>query len=125
MSVPFRHFTAPDLFGAPVQVEFRWIQNGIAIRHADTVDVKFEIAMDGQREEKVIALPHPLVLQVSAETGHPVTDPWCCRLAALHLKYMIESGDDLEKSLVTLTADQMSQYAKQLKVEFTETHSFV
>ncbi len=55
----------------------------------------------------------------------PVTDPWCSRLAALHLKYMIESGDDLEKSLVTLTADQMSEYAKQLKPELTETHSFV
>ncbi len=125
MSVPFRHFTAPDLFGAPIQVEFRWIQNGVAIRHADTVDVKFEIVTEGQREEKVIALPHPSVLQVSAETGHPVTDPWCSRIAALHLKYMIESGDDLEKSLVTLTAEQMSEYAKQLKPELTETHSFV
>jgi hypothetical protein len=125
MSVPFRQFTAPDLFGAPVQVEFRWIQNGIAIRHADTVAVKFEIVTEGQREEKVIALPHPFVLQASADTGHPVTDPWCSRIAALHLKYMIESGDDLEKSLVTLTAAQVSEYAKQLKPELTETYSFV
>lgn len=122
MTVPFRQFTAPDLFGAPVQVEFRWIQNGIAIRHADTVDVKFEIVSEGQRDEKVIALPHPSLLQVAAETGHPITDPWCSRIAALHLKYMIESGDDLEKSLVSLTRDQMSEYAKQLKPELSEAY---
>ena len=125
MSVPFRQFTAPDLFGVPVQVEFLWIQNGIAIRHADTVDVKFEIVSEGQREEKVLALPHPYLLRVSAEGGHAVTDPWCSRLAALHLKYMIESGDDLEKPLVTLTAGQIAQYAEQLKTELTEAHSFV
>ena len=114
MSVPFRHFTAPDLFGIPIEVEFRWIQNGISIRHADTVDVKFEIVVDGQREERVLALPHAHLLRVSAETGHPITDSWCSRLAALHLKYMIESSDDVEKTLVTLTGDQMIEYAKQL-----------
>jgi hypothetical protein len=122
MSVPFRHFTAPDLFGAPIEVEFRWIQNGISIRHADTVDVKFEILMEGRREERVLALPHPQLLRVSAESGHPITDPWCSRMAALHLKHMIESGDDFEKTLVTLTGDQMNEYAKQLKPELAEAY---
>ena len=122
MSVPFRHFTAPDLFGAPIEVEFRWIQNGISIRHADTVDVKFEIMMEGRREERVLALPHPHLLRVAAATGHPITDPWCSRMAALHLKYMIESGDDFEKALVTLTGDQMSEYARQLKLELAEAY---
>ena len=122
MSVPFRHFTAPDLFGAPIEVEFRWIQNGISIRHADTVDVKFEIVMDGRREERVLALPHPQLLRVAAESGHPSTDPWCSRMAALHLTYMIESGDDFEKALVTLTGDQMNEYAKQLKPELAKAH---
>ena len=122
MSVPFRHFTAPDLFGAPIEVEFRWIQNGISIRHADTVDVKFEIVMEGRRQERVLALPHPQLLRVSAESGHPITDPWCSRMAALHLKHMIESGDDFEKTLVTLTGDQMNEYAKQLKPELAEAY---
>ncbi len=122
MSVPFRHFTAPDLFGSPIEVEFRWLQNGISIRHADTVDVKFEIVMEGRREERVLALPHPHLLRVSAESGHPITDPWCSRMAALHLKHMIESGDDFEKTLVTLTGDQMNEYAKQLKPELAEAY---
>ena len=122
MSVPFRHFTAPDLFGSPIEVEFRWLQNGISIRHADTVDVKFEIVMEGRREERVLALPHPHLLRVSAESGHPITDPWCSRMAALHLKHMIESGDDFEKTLVTLTGDQMNEYAKKLKPELAEAY---
>ena len=122
MSVPFRHFTAPDLFGAPIEVEFRWIQTGISIRHADTVDVKFEIVMEGRRQERVLALPHPQLLRVSAESGHPITDPWCSRMAALHLKHMIESGDDFEKTLVTLTGDQMNEYAKKLKPELAEAY---
>ena len=122
MPVPFRHFTAPDIFGAPIEVEFRWLQNGISIRHADTVDVKFEIVMEGRREERVLALPHPQLLRVAAESGHPITDPWCSRMAALHLKYMIESGDDFEKALVTLTGDQMNEYARQLKREFARAH---
>ena len=125
MSVPFRYFTTPDLFGSPVQVEFRWIQNGIAIRHADTVDVKFEIVSEGQREEKILALPHPVLLRVASETGHPVTDPWCSRLAALHLRYMMETGDDLEKPLVTLTAQQIARYAEQLNAELTQANDFV
>ncbi len=38
----FRRFQAgPDPFGRVWEVEFRWLQTGISIRHADTVDVKF------------------------------------------------------------------------------------
>ena len=106
-----RRFAAgPDPFGRTWQVEFRWLQTGISIRHADTVDVKFVLWTEGpekdqqeQKQEKVIALPHPHLLTLSAETGHALTDPWCMRLAAQHLKHMIESGEDLEKTLVTLT----------------------
>jgi hypothetical protein len=58
------------------------------------------------KREKVLALPHPDLLALSAKTGHPLTDPWCLKLAARHLRHMVESGEDLEKTLVTLsTAD--------------------
>ena len=44
----FRRFQAgPDPFGRTWDVEFRWQQNGISIRHADTVDVKFHLSRDG------------------------------------------------------------------------------
>ena len=58
----FREFQAgPDPFGRMWQVHLNWLQTGISIRHADTVDVKFGISTDGQSfEERVIALPNPL-----------------------------------------------------------------
>ncbi len=116
MSDYYRTFEAgPDPFGATWKVEFRWAQNGISIRHADTVDVKFEISNGDIREEKVIALPHKLLLQASHDTGHAVTDPWVNRIAAMHLKKMIESAEDIEKTLVTLDADSIRAYAEAMR----------
>jgi hypothetical protein len=101
----FRRFQAgPDPFGRTWEVEFRWLQTGISIRHADTVDVKFLLWTEGEpKQEKILALSHPDLLELSKETGHALTDGWCLKLAALHLMHMIESGEDLEKTLVTLS----------------------
>ena len=101
----FRRFQAgPDPFGRTWEVEFRWLQTGISIRHADTVDVKFQLWSEGEpRQEKVLALSHPGLLELCKETGHPLTDGWCMKLAGLHLVSMISSGEDLEKSLITLS----------------------
>jgi hypothetical protein len=117
MADNFRRFQAgPDPFGRLWEVEFRWLQTGISIRHADTVDVKFVTWSESERDpepkqEKVIALPHPDLLHLSAKTGHPLTDAWCLKLAAVHLKYMIESGEDLEKTLVTLPPGDLDRAA--------------
>lgn len=113
MLANYRRFQAgPDPFGRMWEVEFRWLQTGISIRHADTVDVKFVIWTQGEeRQERVIALPHAELLRLSGETGHPITDPWCARLAAQHLKHMIESGEDLEKTLVTVTPQALRSAA--------------
>lgn len=115
----FRQFQAgPDPFGRTWQVHFRWVQNGISIRHADTVDVKFGVT-DGSEpfEERVIALPHPALLAVSKTSGHPLTDAWCMKLAALHLKHMLETGEDMEKTLVTVPAPELEEYARHLQEE--------
>jgi len=103
MTDNFRRFDAgPDPFGRTWAVEFRWLQTGISIRHADTVDVKFVIwTRDEPKQERVIALEHPLLLKLGGKTGHALTDAWCLKIAAAHLKYMIETGEDLEKTLVT------------------------
>ena len=55
-------------------------------------------------------MPHKELQALSHATGQPMTDPWCARLAALHLKRMVETGEDLEKELVTLSADQLREY---------------
>ncbi len=108
-----RRFQAgPDPFGRTWEVEFRWLQTGISIRHADTVDVKFVVwARDEPKQEKIVALPHPALLALAAATGHPLTDPWCLMLAARHLKHMFTSGEDLEKRLVTLAPADLERAA--------------
>jgi hypothetical protein len=94
---------------------FRWQQNGITIRHADTVDVKFNVWTAGEPEqEKVIALRHPDLLRLSRETGQILSDAWCMKLSALHLKYMIETDEDMERTLVTAPYAKLVQYHKQL-----------
>jgi hypothetical protein len=115
MSDQARLFEAgPDPFGRMWKVQFRWLQTGISIRHADTVDVKFWVSSDGgEPEEKVIALPHPALLQLT-ENGRKLTDPLCMRLAAAHLKHMIETSEDMEKTVITVSPEEMAAYYRQL-----------
>jgi len=47
-------------------------------------------------------------------------DPWCSRLAKLHLLQLVESGEDMEKDLVTMTLPDLRRYAADLaKLEQT------
>lgn len=105
----------PDPFGRMWKAQFRWLQTGISIRHADTVDVKFFVTPEGgEPDEKVIALPHPALLAVTASRGRKLSDSYCLRLAAVHLQHMIETSEDMEKTLVTLTAGEITAYDRQL-----------
>ena len=109
MSDSSRLFEAgPDPFGRMWKVQFRWLQTGISIRHADTVDVKFLVTSEGlPPEEKVIALPHSALLELTAQNGHKLTDAYCRQLAAAHLRYMIETSEDMDKTLVTLSPEEL------------------
>jgi len=107
----FRQFQAgPDPLGRTFQVYFKWLQTAISLRHSDTVDVKFVLETEGAREEKTISLEHARLL----ELGHPLTDPWCARLAALHLRRMIATGEDMEKPLVTVPPEDLAAHAAEL-----------
>ena len=83
----FRQFEAgPDPFGRKFQVLFKWLQTAISIRGADTVDVKFVVVDEaGGRVEKTIALPHPEIQKISRDSGRLMDDPWCARIAEMHL----------------------------------------
>ena len=112
----FRQFEAgPDPFGQKFQILFKWMQTAISTRHADTVDVKFILVDEnGGRTEKTIALPHADLLRVSKELNRPMDDPWCSRLGALHLRRLVETGEDMEKDLVTVSAADLKGYAERL-----------
>jgi hypothetical protein len=114
--ISFRQFDAgPDPFGRKYHVLLKWLATAISIRHADTVDVKFFLEDEaGARTEKTIALPHPDLIAASRTTGRKMDDAWCGRIAALHLRHLIETGEDLEKDLVTVPKPELEAYAKQV-----------
>ncbi|HMC60320.1 MAG TPA: hypothetical protein VKJ01_14110 [Candidatus Solibacter sp.] len=116
MMLNFREFEAPpDPFGRKYQILFKWMQTAISIRHADTVDVKFLLVDEnGGRTAKTIALPHAGLLHVSRETNRPMDDPWCSRLAAMHLLHLVTTGEDMEKDLVTVIPADLKRYAAEL-----------
>lgn len=111
-----RNFEAgPDPFGRKWTVELRWLQTAISIRHSDSIDVKFELkADDGSESEKVVALMHPHLLSVAKKLGRPLSDSWCLRLAVLHIRQLIDTWEDAEKTIVTPSLEQIEGYAKKL-----------
>lgn len=113
MQESFRRFdVGPDPFGRRWHVRFGWLQTAISIRHADAVDVKFFLSCeDGTSEEKVIALPNTSLLELARKLGRKVTDPWCARLAASHLVQMIETFEDMDKTLVNMSPADLQNAA--------------
>lgn len=109
MSSSVRQFEATDPFGRTWSVEFLWQQNAISIRHADTIDCKFTLRDGAVKEERVVALPHPLLNALAARLGRKLNDAWVMKLAAAHLRTLIETGEDLEKALVTATAADLDK----------------
>jgi hypothetical protein len=111
----FRQFeVGPDPFGRKWQVLFKWLQTAISLRHSNSVDVKFILESGGEVVQKQIAIPHPDLLALSLRTGQEITDAWCSRLAALHLKRMVESGEDLEKDLVFVRPAELAEHAAEI-----------
>ncbi|MBI5083613.1 MAG: hypothetical protein HZB13_03315 [Acidobacteria bacterium] len=110
----FRQFSVTDPFGRDWSAEFRWQQNAISIRHADAIDCKYYLSSGGEHREIVIALPHAALIAAAAEAGREVTDAWCLKLAGLHLERMIRTWDDMDKTIVTVPAGDLSRHAGAL-----------
>ena len=105
----FRRFQAVDPYGRAWQVEFRWQQNAISIRHGDTVDVKFQLIQGDDVTEKVVALNHPDLLTLSKAgrardrcVGHEA------RRAAP--EEMIETDRDMEKTSGHGSLEDLERY---------------
>ncbi len=111
----FRSFECgPDPFGQTWQVQFKWMQTAISIRHSDTVDAKFVLRSEGETVEKSIAMPHLALRDTAERLKVTMSDAWCTRIAAKHLCFLIESGEDMEKSLITLDGAQVSGYGEDI-----------
>jgi hypothetical protein len=115
MSRNFRTFEVTDPFGRTWNVEFRWQQNAISIRHSDSVDCKYYISQGDEKREVVIALLLPDLEAVAAAEGREVTDAWCTRLASTHLERTIATWDDMERPIVTVPRQELTRVAEAIR----------
>jgi hypothetical protein len=115
MREQLRSFQAADPFGRTWDVEFRWLQNAISIRHADAVDLKYYISNGEERRELVVALPHPALRRLSESLGRQLTDPWCMRLGALHVRSMISTWTDMDKPIADASAADLERHNADLE----------
>jgi hypothetical protein len=111
----FRRFSVNDPFGRTWDVEFRWQQNAISIRHADAIDCKYYLSSGDERRELVVSLPHSALLAAAGQAGRELTDAWVIRLAGLHVRRMISNWEDLDKVIAVPTSDEISTYNKTLE----------
>ncbi len=117
MQANLRRFTVPDPFGRLWDVEFRWHQNAISIRHADAIDCKYYLTSGDEKREMVIALPHAELLRIAEKLGRPLSDPWCMRLAGRHLRHMISTWEDMDKTIAMPTSAELEAHAAVLSEE--------
>ena len=116
MSENFRRFSVADPFGRTWDVEFRWQQNAISIRHADAIDCKYYISTAGEKRELVVSLPHAALLAVAEQAGRELSDAWLCRVARLHVERMISSWEDLDQAIAVVTPGEIAAYNQAMEV---------
>jgi len=80
---------ASKLSGQTYQCRFSHIWNGIATRHADTIDTKFFV--DGQAH--VVGLAHTGFVKFRAKAGRDLTDREASFVAAEYLRERLEEDD--------------------------------
>ncbi len=114
MRESFRRFSVEDPFGRVWDVEFRWQQNAISIRHADAVDCKYYLSCGEERRELVVSLPHPALLAVAAEAQRELSDAWVLKLAGLRVQRMISTWEDMDKTIAVVSRPEMAACNKAL-----------
>jgi hypothetical protein len=125
----FRDFqVGPDPFGRTWHALFKYLQTGISIRHADSVDVCFVIEgeADEARVQKIVVLSHPEIREFGKRTGRVITDTWCSRMAACKLRQVIENGEDMDKDYLTVTPREIEDYdaaIRKWEAEWIRTHA--
>jgi hypothetical protein len=111
----FRRFSVNDPFGRTWDVEFRWQQNAISIRHADAIDCKYYASTGQEKRELVVSLPHAALLAVAGQAGRELSDAWVTRLAGLHVERMISGWEDLDKTIAVVSPGEISSYNHMLE----------
>jgi hypothetical protein len=99
------------LTGKVYQCRFSHLWNGIATRHADTIDTKFYV--DG--EAHVVGLAHPAFVAFRERTGRDLTDREASFIAAEYLRERLEEED--ERPLYDVFYDEVMRLIEQIGIK--------
>jgi len=99
------------LSGETYQCRFSHMWNGIATRHADTIDTKFFV--DGQAH--VVGLAHTAFVKFRAKTERDLTDREASFVAAEYLRERLEE-DDL-RPLYDVPETEVLRLIKQVSIK--------
>jgi hypothetical protein len=99
------------LTGTPFQCRFSHMWNGIATRHADTIDTKFFV--DGRAV--VLGLPHRAFVKFRERTGRDLTDREASFLSAEFLRERLEEDD--ERPLYDVTEGDVLRLIDQIGIK--------
>jgi hypothetical protein len=82
-----------------------WKANIVAIatRHADAVDVRFEV----NARPMWIALPCLAWVEQKKRTGKAITDTLAAQVAGRYLRQLIEEGYDSRREMYTMTVEEV------------------
>lgn len=96
----------------------RWKANIVAIatRHADAVDVRFEV----NDRPMWIALPCTAWIEQKSRSGKVITDQMAVQVAGRYLKQLIEEGYDSQREVYTMTVPEVLQQVDAVLAEAKE-----
>jgi hypothetical protein len=96
-----------------------WRANIVAIatRHADAIDVRFEV----NGRPVWIALPANAWVEFRKKTGHVITDRLAAQLAGRYLKQAIEDGYDNGREMYALSVEEVLSQADAVMHEAGHT----
>ena len=99
------------LSGKIYQCRFSHMWNGIATRHADTIDTKFFV--DGQA--LVLGLAHTAFVKFRAKAGRDLTDREASFIAAEYLRERLEEED--ERPLYDVSEEDVLRLIAQIGIK--------
>ena len=110
----YEEFSVKDRWsGEELVCRWKGTQVAIATRHADAVDVRFEV----NGRPLWIALPLEAWGRHKSLTGKVITDQLAAQIAGRFLKQLVEEGYDSRREIYTMTVDEVLAHLELVVAE--------
>jgi hypothetical protein len=92
--------------GEDLHCRWKAIIVAIATRHADAVDVRFDV----NDRPMWIALPCQAWVEQKKRTGKVITDQLAAQIAGRYLKQLVEEGWDAQREVYTMSVSEVLEH---------------